>query len=452
MISARGAVPEFAVGAPGVPKGVDLNLDKFELTAAEQSAEETTAAWSGKDFVGGAFWQSLEAGPLAKEHQGLLQDVFHPALSDRRDEGERFVPPSNSLPYVSKLQELVKEEAAIRSARKQRFLSADFAVGNAGPLFPASWTPSLGVATGERPAGVPEGLHPRPDYKEDAARLIKTATPTFDEKTEDGTRFRVYRVGNIEVRSTQELDSEEDVGAVFSTRAAAGTTSTEECWSTIAKVDHVVKVSEYVEKTLNEARRFYVVLETDQGDMIVTEKCKDQTVVWAENPSGLEYRNSLAKVIRSADLEDTGFQVRDAKRIQKELVEACGNRCSCKHYSHDAFLGLLPARLKAFGALSERERAVAEELGVGSPAAWDEGRAEIFSRAWSSLGSIRQEAAKQLGFSEDCWGVPGRTNEKKEKKAEKDDRSFEELTQEEKEARVEKWFNQTYGTAMMGAH
>merc|ERR1712032_126763 len=65
-------------------------------------------------------------------------------------------------------------------------------------------------------------LHERSDYKAEAHmfdHLLKSGTPVFDKSTEEGMRFRVYKVGSLEVRTTQAPDDNEIVGVVFSTRA-----------------------------------------------------------------------------------------------------------------------------------------------------------------------------------------------------------------------------------------
>eukprot|EP00418_Pyrodinium_bahamense_P081428 CAMPEP_0179055412 /NCGR_PEP_ID=MMETSP0796-20121207/23288_1 /TAXON_ID=73915 /ORGANISM="Pyrodinium bahamense, Strain pbaha01" /LENGTH=945 /DNA_ID=CAMNT_0020752065 /DNA_START=20 /DNA_END=2857 /DNA_ORIENTATION=- len=455
MISARGTVPEFAVGAPGVPKGIDLNLDKFELSAAPASIENLSSSWTGKGFVGGAFWESLSGGALAEDDRKLLMEVFHPGLSDRRNDGDMFVPPSSSLAYVSHLRSLVMEEVAVRKARKECFLSEDFAMASPGPLFPSSWTSSLGIAHGQKLTGAPVGLHPRPDYKADACRLLKSSVPVFDNCTEDGTRFRTYQIGRIEVRTTQVLGNREEVGAVFSSRALARD-SIDDQVSTVAKVDKVVKVTEYAEKAENQARRFYVVVETDQGDMIRTEKRMDQKVMWVENPSDLEYRNSLAKVVRAADCRSANVSAHELKNRISNNISTTASCGSCKRYAHDAFLAVLPARQKAWAALAALELSAAQELGCTCEAAWDEGSAEVWGLPWSALGDLRREAASALGYDQDTWGSAGRKAAAEKKQGEPADvtsakpaeqRDWAELSQAEQEERVTQWFEKHYGSS-----
>eukprot|EP00972_Heterocapsa_arctica_P093000 13716328-Heterocapsa_arctica.AAC.1 len=61
--------------------------------------------------------------------------------------------------------------------------------------------------------------------------------------TEDGMRFRIYRVGSIEIRTTQVHDGEEVVGAVFSVCAATAQASLK----SIADGELIVKATQYVE-------------------------------------------------------------------------------------------------------------------------------------------------------------------------------------------------------------
>merc|ERR1712242_407671 len=67
--------------------------------------------------------------------------------------------------------------------------------------------------------------------------------------------------------------------------------------------DKIIKVTEHVEVARHNAVycHSYTVLKTVQGDVIVTEKLKDGTITWEENPEDLEDRNSLAKCIRTWD-------------------------------------------------------------------------------------------------------------------------------------------------------
>merc|ERR1711879_457726 len=94
--------------------------------------------------------------------------------------------------------------------------------------------------------------------------------------------------------------------------------------------DQIVKVTEYVERPYQGPLmskdmqlackesvllplhwRFFVTLETGTGEVIVTERLKDGTMKWADNPPFLEARISLAKTARSADCCSANITVGD---------------------------------------------------------------------------------------------------------------------------------------------
>merc|ERR1740127_110021 len=133
--SARAAV---SMRAGGVARGVDLNLDEFSLSEAGAYAGDLQAA--GADApIGSAFWSSIDSVDEAAfkgEDVKLFKDIYNPELSDRRDEGDMFVPPETNLSYVQKLRSLVKEEGLVREERKQYFFSSDFNEDSVGALFP----------------------------------------------------------------------------------------------------------------------------------------------------------------------------------------------------------------------------------------------------------------------------------------------------------------------------
>merc|ERR1712039_509295 len=78
----------------------------------------------------------------------------------------------------------------------------------------------------------------------------------------------------------------------------------------------------------------YVVLDTQQGHQIVTERLEDGTVTWEENPADLEDRNSIAKFIRSSDVNQNST-VGDMKHYQ---VEQAHIHTSSKGYVQGAFV------------------------------------------------------------------------------------------------------------------
>jgi len=193
------------------PQGVDLNLDKFDLS------EPTKLGARGPPpavMAGRAFWSCVDgktAPPAGgDEDVALLKQVFNPHQSDRRSEGERFVCPDLSPSYTKKLKQLLSEEAEVRKQRKDHFFSKDFVIGDAGDLFPSSWSFSVEVAQAldlQRSPCNPSAV---------AAKDLKLAVVVFDKSTEDGVRFRIYKHKNFEVRTTQDHDGAELIGAVYS--------------------------------------------------------------------------------------------------------------------------------------------------------------------------------------------------------------------------------------------
>merc|ERR1719277_206897 len=136
----------------------------------------------------------------------MLRQIFNPHLSDRRGEGNLFVGLDPSEAYLQRLRRLLEEEVGVRQWRKDHFFSKNFAIGNAGPLFPASWSFAVEVeeARGHR-------LDPR-FIDEVKMAALKPSERIFDKAAEDGLRFRIYRHGEFEVRTVQEHDGEESIG------------------------------------------------------------------------------------------------------------------------------------------------------------------------------------------------------------------------------------------------
>mmetsp|Transcript_107455 Transcript_107455/g.269550 ORF Transcript_107455/g.269550 Transcript_107455/m.269550 type:complete len:895 (+) Transcript_107455:103-2787(+) len=327
-------VPRVSAGlSMGVPQGVDLNLDKFNLSAPAQEGGRWGGSVQAKDgqlAIGSSFWPSLESGAaFSPEDANLLKDVFHPCLSDRRQEAEHFTPPPTSASYMQKLRQLVKGEQLVRRQRKEHFCSAYFNMNDAGLLFPSSWTSSFEIEhSADAAAALP--LHARTDFAAEAGLLreaLRFAAPVFDKCTEDGMRFRIYKIGSLQVRTLQEHAAEEAVAAVFSTRApqtvAVAAASRGQASRGAKESEKIVKATEYVERAEGSARfKSYVVLETEEGHFIVVEKAAVGVVPWAENPAGLDDRNSLAKVIRSKDCRDSGMTVGVIKGVYvQELVK-----------------------------------------------------------------------------------------------------------------------------------
>jgi hypothetical protein len=346
----------FRLGAAGgaAPRGVDLNLNQFDLTALpEAKSEAPKASWSSKEqprqytALGTSFWGRLDGTfqeeALEAEDRDLLKTLFNPHLSDRRVEGDRFVPPDGSYAYVSDLRRLVEEEEEVRQQRMEHFCSKAFVASAPGPLFPHSWTtPGGHVQYGaSAPGGKPELLHALPAYRAQhlVEHILGQMAPIFEKRSEDGSSFRIYQVDSLEVRTFQEQSSKEVIAAVFSLRASCAVPAPLAASSHVGDGEKVAKVAVYVERASDREsalplatapkphptllrldlqkraalpegaaqvpHRFYAVVETEKGNMIVTEKTKDGAALWVENPQGMEVRNSLARVLRCASCSET---------------------------------------------------------------------------------------------------------------------------------------------------
>jgi hypothetical protein len=371
-----GAAAALGAGLPAAPQlqGVDLRLDNFDLSSATRVSRQSQSSWASDVraleecmALGDAFWSSLDdcsKTVFEDDDRSLLKNIFNPSLSDRRCEGNMFCPPDASHAYVTKLRTLVKQEEAICNQRKEQFFSKSFVLNEPGATFPASWTSTLAVSRGRvrvsaldaRPRG---SLVDRPEFKGHAAELLesnlKESAPVFDKTTEDGTRFRIYRLGSLEVRTTQEVNAEEEVGAVFSIRNAD---STSRCVGeseaepvlpnkSISLQEKIVHATEFVERAFvkggksSSQRRYYLVLETENGHMILTERLPDGQVSWEENPEDLEDRNSLAKVTRASACQP-GVVVQDIKTYQSTVAKGAAqaglaSSSVCKRFARSAY-------------------------------------------------------------------------------------------------------------------
>jgi len=93
--------------------------------------------------------------------------------------------------------------------------------------------------------------------------------------------------------------------------------------------EKIVKVTELVERAAHSVSgcRSYVVVETEAGNLLVAEKDDAGGAKWSENPSGLECRNSVAKVIRSCECPDSGALIGEIRGAwaQELLREGSSN-------------------------------------------------------------------------------------------------------------------------------
>ncbi|CAK0890848.1 unnamed protein product [Prorocentrum cordatum] len=308
-----GGVPRAAISmrAGGVPRGVDLSLDSFSLGSARAVHGACVAAPGSAEArcaIGCAFWDTVDSS-LEQEDAKLLQDIFNPRLSDRRCEREQFVPPDTSASYVKKLRGLVGEERNVQDRRKEHFFGAGFSEDSVGPLFPPSWKSPIKIAGGP-PDSQPAKRRLRATELEGAAALVGSAEAAFDEATEDGVRFRIYKVGTLEVRTIQEAGGPELVGAAFSLAPQPRESDA----APLKDDDKIAKAVLYVEWA--EGRTgfaYFTVLETGSGGVAVLQKHPDGSATWEESPPGLEARYCGAKALRTASAHPAGPVLSDAR-------------------------------------------------------------------------------------------------------------------------------------------
>jgi len=358
-----------------------------------------------------AFWSDLESesgSVFSAQDKALFAEVFNPNLSDRREEGDHFAPPDPSFEYLEHLRSLVEQERDVRKQRKEHFLSSKFLPSSPGPMFPSSWISSFEISC-EAAAAAAGNLQLRPDYEAQAAmfeQALREATPAFDRSSEDGLRFRVYKLGSLEVRTTQEHNGTEVIGSVFSVRQSPAAPGDRR---RVQETEKVTKVTEYVESCKGTAdgvsRRSYVVLETEEGNLIVTERRIGGAVVWEENPDDLEDRNSLAKFIRSCSCSVTKkalVTVEDLESSKAAKGSAFGaSNSGCKHYAQAIYNQArgCPGRV---------------DSGFGSRGAWSKGRAAKDVKKVHRKETRRSEllarraAAKQAAEVKSVVAGPGR--------------------------------------------
>jgi len=257
---------------------------------------------------------------LKEDDKSFLNALLNPALCDRIREGNSFSPPDPQHTYVSKVRNLVNEEKCVLQRRKLRFFDKSFNASNAGPEFPACWTSRFQIETGASAARKEGLVEIQVDSTFQQALLndvLPSAASEFQESTEDGVVFRIYRLGSLEIRTTQEANGEEVVGVVFSRRAPEWQLSSGIKAKQADKNELIARAKVYVEVAAepdassqcqsDDAKpvsHFYVVLETNAANTVVAEQLKDETIAWAVNPNHLEDRNSLAKLLFAAEATD----------------------------------------------------------------------------------------------------------------------------------------------------
>ena len=203
------------------PQGVDLNLDGFDLSAPERfrlgtancsaSPESLEARIPlGQPFLDGVLQVK---GPFKPEDRHFLRNLYKQNLTDRTEEGDAFVPPDPDMKYVARIRALVSEEEILRGKRSALFCDAAFIPENPGPAFPRSWTSNFqveqqGVSTGLVKKALRSGMVQvslTPSFKNLVlGEMLPNTAPMFEKTSEDGVVYRIYHIGSLEIRTSQD--------------------------------------------------------------------------------------------------------------------------------------------------------------------------------------------------------------------------------------------------------
>jgi len=361
----------FQLTQKDTPQGVDLALDKFDLSAPERFNQLPACSASfdsveGRITLGKAFLTTMREGSyecLETENISLLKQVFNPVLADRISEGNSFIPPDPNLDYISKLRNLIQEENNLGKQRKARFGDKNFTVGMAGMEFPRSWTSRFQLfREGRVDVGKPSLVSLQVDeiFKRSLLEdILPTAAPEFTQSTEESIVFRIYRLGRLEVRTTQVPSEEQEILAVFSQRALNELHMAPGKMKAVSPDEKFVKGRLYVEAIEGDHKdavkqlhtcHFYVVLETNAGNIIATEKLADGSTTWVVNPNCLEDRNSLAKLMVCLDIRMEKATVRNLKITQEShSLKANASASERKRYARAIFSLVSPRSLEITG-------------------------------------------------------------------------------------------------------
>merc|ERR1712217_322075 len=211
-----------------------------------------------------------------------------------------------------------------------------------GSLFPSSWKTSFEIAHGQASGRTPAALslngplHERSDYKSELPvfeHILQSAAPQFDKHTEDGSRFRIYKLGSLEIRTVQEYGGREVIEVVFSMHPPKHLLLEGRREQRLIEQENIVKATLYVEGGLPETRpasgskaascdhHMYAVFETGKANMIVTEMAENGTMAWEMNPRNLDVRSSLAKVYSSGTPQGWAPRVHDIQVLRDTEVE-----------------------------------------------------------------------------------------------------------------------------------
>merc|ERR1712050_299724 len=143
------------------------------------------------------------------------------------------------------------------------------------------------------------------------------------------------------------MGDEEVVGAVYSIAEAPVDDSSLEAMRALGS-DKITKVMEYVERQFSGGRHYFVVLETQQGYKILTEKTREGVIAWQESSRHFALRLAQAKATWSVACSQSGATVatmRDYRSRQLEKGLAAQGGSQSKHYARGAYT-LVARRVK----------------------------------------------------------------------------------------------------------
>lgn len=171
-------------------------------------------------------------------------------------------------------------------------------------------------------------------------------------------------MGRFEVRTVQEHNGEETIGAVFTTCEKSSHTSS---GRSISGHEKIVKVTQYVEKAVANGlsqdvqtpdAHYYVVLEAEHGSVVLTELLADGSVTWEENQSSLGTRNSLARVIRTAQGQAGRAIMQEMKNYRAKGQDSfsVGALRTSRDYATGAFIAAVGGPQEALNSIADRRQ------------------------------------------------------------------------------------------------
>eukprot|EP00913_Durusdinium_trenchii_P005530 g5152.t1 len=136
----------------------------------------------------------------------------------------------------------------------------------------------------------------------------------------------------------------------------------------VCEASHKEKLSKckmYIEAYEHEAcNNFYMVLETEEKSLVVTERLANGSLSWKENPQNLEDRNSLAKLLFTVDCKEN-MLLGEVVRHFEELPSDSSLDCR-KHYAKALYKFVSGRNLRGkWGGSARRYAAPAPKRGLG---------------------------------------------------------------------------------------